>query len=159
MEQSTKIKAKAPRIRAFLKKTEGRSVIIMPRHDWDALRVGSTSLVQIDIKKTPLARVAEDSCLLAVVARKYQPSSGRVSIYRYDEKDKKPVNVDHYTVLLDLVGHPRIQEMVHAASTSLDNNLRQFSDENVFLVLEDKGNDHWIENVPSSVISVCIDST
>lgn len=153
------IKANAPRICAFLKKTEGRSVIVMPREDWNALQVGSTNLVQIDINETPLVRVAEDSCVLAVVALKYGPSSGRVSVYRHDEKDKKPVNVDHYSVWLDLVGHPNIQEMVQAASTSLDDNLRQFSDENVFLVLENKGDDHWLENLPGSVINVCIDWT
>jgi hypothetical protein len=152
-------RAKAPRIHAFIKKTHGRSVIAMPRDDWEALQVKSTNLVQIDIQETPLARVAEDSCVLAAVAQKYGPSDGRVSVYRYDEKDPKPVNVDHYSVWLDLVGHPRIQEMVQAASTSLDDNLCRFSKENVFLVLEHLGDDHWLADLPSSVISICINST
>jgi hypothetical protein len=152
-------KAKAPRIHAFIKKTQGRSVIVMPRDDWDALEVKSMNLVQINIQKTPLSRVAEDSCVLAVIARKYGPSDAGVSIYRYHEKDPKPVNVDHYHVWLDLVGHPRIQEMVQAASTSLDENLCRFSEENVFLVLEHPGDDHWLASLPSSVINVCINST
>jgi hypothetical protein len=153
------LKANAPRIQAFLKKTQGRSVIVMARDDWDALQVGSTNSVRIDIHKTPLARVAEDSCVLAVVAQKYGPSNARVSIYRYDEKDTKPINVDNYSVWLDLAGHPRIQEMVCAASTRLDDNLRQFSKENAFLVLENKKDDHWLSDLPPSVIDVCIDST
>jgi len=152
-------KAKAPRIHAFMKRTQGRSVIAMPRDNWNALGVKSTNHVQIDIQETPLARVAEDSCVLAAVAQKYGPSDGRVSVYRYDEKDPKPINVDHYSLWLDLVGHPRIQEMVQAASTSLDDNLRRFSKENVFLVLEHPGDDHWLRDLPSSVVSVCIKST
>jgi hypothetical protein len=153
------LKAKAPRIQAFLKKTQGRSVIVMPREDWDALQVGSTNLVRIDIQKTPLARVAEDSCVLAVVAHRHGPSNARVSIYRYDERDTKPINVDHYSVWLDLAGHPKIKEMVCAASTCLDDNLRQFSKENAFLVLEKKGDDHRLSDLPSSVVDVCIDLT
>lgn len=152
-------RTKAPRIQAFMKKTQGRSVIAMPRDDWDTLEVKSTNLVQIDLQETPMARVAEDSCVLAAVAQKYGPSDGRVSVYRYDEKDPKTINVDHYTVLLDLVGHPRIREMVQAASTSLDDNLRRFSEENVFLVLEYPGDDHWLGHLPSSVVSICFKST
>jgi len=152
-------RAKAPRIQAFIKKTQGRSVIVMPRDDWDTLEAKGTNLVQIDIRETPMARVAEDSCVLAAVAQKYGPSDGRVSVYRYHEKDPKPINVDHYSVWLDLVGHPQIQEMVQAASTSLDDNLRRFSKENVFLVLEHPGDDHWLGHLPSSVVSICIKST
>lgn len=152
-------RAKAPRITAFMKKTQGRSVIVMPRDKWATMGVKSTNVVQIDIQKTPIARVAEDSCVLAAIAQKYGPSDAKISVYRYDEKDPRPINVDHYDVWLDLVSHPRIQEMVMAASTSLDDNLRRFSRENVFLVLEHLADDHWLEDLPDSVVSICVKST
>jgi hypothetical protein len=47
--------------------------------------------------------------------------------------------VDKYHVWLNLFERPEIDKIVRAVSMSLDSNLRRFSDENVFLVLEEPG--------------------
>jgi len=93
--------------------------------------------------------------VLAAVANKSSVADARVSIYRFDEKDQPtPVNVDKYQVWLNLFECPEIKEIVRSASTSLDSNLHRFSDENVFLVLEEPGEDHWLRDLPDHVKAV-----
>jgi hypothetical protein len=156
-----KSKAQAPRLQAYIQKTQG--VLVMPRNDWNVLKVNSTNLVEIEVQAIPISRVVTEASVLAVVARNSSNSDARVSVYRKDIKDQpKSVNVDHYEVWLDLANHPEIDEMIVGASTSLDANLRQYLDENVFLVREQRGDDHWLEKLPDSVevvINVCTTST
>lgn len=117
--------------------------------------MNSTNIVNIDVNQTPLSKVGQDSLVLAAVANKSSVADARVSIYRFDEKDQPtPVNVDKYQVWLNLFECPQIKEIVRAASTSLDSNLRCFSDENVILVLEEPGEDHWLRDLPDPVKAV-----
>jgi hypothetical protein len=127
----------------------------MQRDDWNSLHVDSTNLVAVDVKKTPLSGVAEKCLIPAAVVRNSSHSDAKVSIYRYDEKDQPtPINVDHYRALTNLKSYPNIDEIIRAASTSLDANLERFMEDNVFLVKEEKEDDHWLPSLPSSVIAV-----
>lgn len=147
--------SKAPRLCAYLKRSEGRSFIVMPREHWNLLNVNSTNIVNIDVNLTPLSKVAQDSLVLAAVANKSSVADANVSIYRLDEKDHPmPVNMDKYKVCLNLLERPEINEIVRAASTSLDSDLRRFVDENVFLILEEPGEEHWLPDLPDSVKAV-----
>ena len=120
-------KAKAPRLQAYLEKTQGVSAFAVPRSQWRSLQVNSTQLIEIDVEATPMHGVASRGSLIAVVASQTSTGGGRVSIYRNDPKDSPtPVNVDHYSVWTDLASHSQIEEFAVAASTSVDPNLEQY---------------------------------
>ena len=130
-------------------------MFVSPRGDWDAVGVNSTNVVQIDACRTPIARVTQDASRLAIVAHQLGLSDARVSVYRYDESDQPtPWNVDHYSVWLNINTHPEIHEMVNRASTSYDDNLVRYLGENVFWVKEEPGDDHWLPELPTSVLAV-----
>lgn len=95
--------------------------------------------------------MAAESSVLAAVAQQFSIGEGRISIYRHDPNDSKPVNVDHYRVHLNLAGSPRLDEMITAASTSYNENMRSYLQQHVHLVTEDRGPDHWLPELPSSV--------
>ena len=155
-----KSEASAPRLQAYLRGSQDQSVIAMSRSSWDELGVSSTNLVRIDVRDTPVVRVEQDAALLAVVAQKFGSSDARVSVYRYDERDyPTPVNVDHYLVWLNLGNHENISDMILAASTSDDPNLRRYLNQNVFWVKEEPGEDHWLPELPASVRPVLEIST
>jgi len=150
-------KARAPKLQAFLERGCGPTVIVTPLADWQALRVSSTNLVEIDAAQTPIARVAHDAARVAVVASQTGPANARVSVYRHDPADApKDWNTDHYLVLLNLEQHPNIHEFVTSASTSYNANLVEYLRQNVFWVKEDPGPDHWLayNELPSIVQAV-----
>lgn len=123
----------------------------MRRTAWDAFDASSTNVVLIDVTATPIGGVASESSMVAAVAQRFSPDEGRVSIYRHDPNDSDPINVDHYRVYLDLASSPRLGEMITAASTSHNENMQNYLHQHVHLVKEDRGADHWLPELPSSV--------
>lgn len=144
--------ADAPRFRFFWGHVENTTILTMPRSDWDAA-VGQVGMpIEVDVKRTPLAGISEASSVVASVAHKFSSANARFSIYRYDEKDAPtPINQDEYDVWHDLQAHPRLMEMVNAASTSANENFMNYCKENVFFVKRAPGPDHWLASVPSSI--------
>ena len=70
-----------------------------------------------------------------------------IEIFRYDEKDPKPVNKDTYSLHYDLFqtfGENKIQSIVENSSTSYDNNLINSINNNILLVKNKPGDDHWL---------------
>lgn len=151
--------ADAPRFRFMWERIEGTSILTMPREDWATL-VGTPGIpVSVDVRSTPLAGVTHVSSVVASVAHQFGPASARVSIFRYDAADAPtPINLDDYDVWTDLSAHPRLPEMLTAASVSDNENFRAFCREHVFFVKRQPGPDHWLPTVPSS-ITVLIKST
>ncbi len=143
--------AKAPKLEAYWRHAEGRSVFSMPRAAWDAFEAGSSNVVVIDVTETPIGSVAEQSSVVAAVAQRFSSDEGRISIYRHDSNDRQPINVDHYRVHLNLGGNPRLDEMIIAASTSHNENMVSYLRQHVHLVKEERGPDHWLSELPSSV--------
>jgi hypothetical protein len=143
--------AKAPRLEAYYRHVEGRSVFSMPRTVWDAFEASSTNVAVIDVTRTPVGSVAEESSVVAAIAQRFSPDEGRISIYRYDPKDPEPINVDHHRVHLNLGSSLRLGEMITAASTSYNENMKNYLQQHVHLVKEDHGPDHWLPELPSSV--------
>ena len=145
----------APRLDAFLASTRGLSAITVLRTQWDSLQVNSTQPIPIDVEATPIRGVASGASRIAVVAKQMSTGGGRVSVYRNDPQDEPaPINVDHYTVLTDLDTDPRLRQFAVAASTSVNSNLMNHLRDNVFWVKEEPGDDHWLPEVPSSVLAV-----
>jgi len=123
----------APRREAYWRHIEGRSILSMSRTGWDAFEASSTNVALIDVAATPIGSVAAESSVLAAVAQQFSTGEGRISIYRHDANDSKPVNVDHYRVHLNIAGSPRLGEMITAASTSYNENMRIYLHQHVHL--------------------------
>lgn len=144
--------ADAPRFRFLWGRIQGTSILSMPRLDWDRVvgRLGEP--VEVDVRDTPLSGVAQVSSVVASVAHEFGTASARFSVFRYDEADAPtPINLDDYDVWHDLAAHPRLPEMINAASTSDNENFRTFCRENVFFVKRSPGPDHWLPSIPSSI--------
>jgi len=142
----------AARFKAYLEHSLG--ALVVARADWDALGAASTQVVRIDVGATPMGSLAQEACLIGAVARQWGLAGGRVSIYRHDPKDAKPINADHYLALLNLGSHPDLGKWVVAASTRHNANLDGFLDSHVVLMKEPPGPDHWSAVLPSTVAAV-----
>ena len=151
---------RAPKFHAYFEHAEGRSVFTMPKNTWYGLRGHEDVPVEIDVSMTPIGAVAQNASVVAAVATNIASTQAEVHIYRYDPKDvPTPINLDKYAVWQGLPGHRDYMQMVNAASTNNDANLRSYLDENVFIVKLDPGPDHWLSSVPSSVIAIVSPST
>jgi len=145
----------ADRFHALWEHRAQRSVFSIPRTEWDRQSQNTTGQVLFDIRPTPLSGVASDASVIAVVAQQMSSAWGEVTIYRYDEKDAPtPVNVDRYAVMFDMQSHPQLPDMVSAASTEDNDNLRRYLGENAFLVRKNPGQDHWLSDVPATVRAI-----
>lgn len=130
-------------------------MLAMPRADWDAVSVRIDQPVVLEVSQTPLAHVATQASLVAAVAQKMSATMAEVVIFRNDPKDAPtPINQDKYAVFLSLHTHPDLKSLITRASTEDNANLRQYISENVFLVKQQLGNDHWLPVLPASVSTV-----
>ena len=125
------LEAKAPRLEAYWRRIEDRSVLSMPRAAWDTFAASSGNAVVIDVLESPLGSVAEQSSVVAAVAQRFSPDEGRISIYRSNPEDSEPINVDHYRVHLNLSVNSRLSEMISAASTSYNANMGNYRRQHV----------------------------
>ena len=150
--------ANAPRLHALWSRISGHSVLVMARQEWNALSVESGQFVAFDLSLTPLVGVAHEATVIASVAQQVSPALAEVAIFREDLNDRLPVNQDKYWVHLDLASSPDFPVMVTRASTEDNANLRAYLGENVFLVKQQHGADHWLPSLPA-VISATIRST
>jgi len=149
----------APRFKAYFKKQGGKSVLEMNRNDWKTLNIDSTTPVLLSVRDTPMASVAQTSSLLACTAHRMASGLPIVNIYRSDPKDAPtPVNKDTYSVIEDITQRDDFGDIIKAASTQEDPNLRQYLSERIYLVKRNPGPDHWLTELPTDV-SVLISST
>lgn len=115
--------------------------------------------VSFDVRSTPMKSVSDVASVIGTIAHQFSAGTARVSIFRDDPDDApKRINMDDYTVWTDLSGHPRLSNMIEAASTSYNENMRTVIRDNVFLVKQKPGPDHWMETLPAS-ISVVLKSS
>jgi len=151
---------RAPKFHTYWEHVEGRSVFTMPRNTWFDLRGYEDVPVQIDVTRTPFGAVAQNASIVAAIATNIASTQAEVHIYRYDPKDvATPINLDKYAVWQGLPGHRDYTQMVNAASTDDDANMRAYLEENAFFVKLEPGPDHWLPSVPSSVIAIVSSSS
>ncbi len=148
--------AQAPRFEFYLTKKhfEGRPVFTWPKDQWESIAGQGKQLALMDVTATPMRGVASDAPILACVAEQYASADAQISIYRYDAADSStPVNKDSYNVWRGetLKSIPNLAERAVACGTCADANMYQFFDQNVFLVKEEPGDDHWLTKLPDSV--------
>jgi hypothetical protein len=114
----------APRFHAYFERLENRSILTMARTEW----------------------------VVACVAERYSTATAQVRLYRWDDADQPtPINEDRYTVWENLPSHVSYNQMVTAASTEDNENLRGYLRDTVFLVKENPGKDHWLGQLPAEV--------
>ena len=148
-----------PRFIFYLKKVKGRKVLIMPKRDWDNIPTHYGEPVRINIRETPMSAVKSNATIIAVTATRFTDKPSMVDIYREDQRDSKPINKDTYIVLENIVDRSDYHEIVIAASTNDNQNLRNYLDENVFLIKKDQTEDHWLSELPLNVKSIIEKST
>lgn len=147
--------AEAPRLLHYWGRTEGVDILNMRRSEWHDLVGYEGKPIAFDVRSTPMSGVSDVASVIGTIAHQFTADTARVSIYRDDPKDApNRVNVNHYKVWTDLTGHPRLPNMIEAASTSDNENMQTFIQDNVFLVKEKPGSDHWLPTLPSSVYVV-----
>ena len=143
-----------PRFLAYFGRVENKSVLIMSRNDWFSFGASEGSPVQIDVTQTPMSSVAQSASMLGAFAVKQSPSANQIHIYRWDQKDApSPINLDKYSVLEDLSAHSNYQKYVQGTSINDNEELQSFLHDNVILVKERKGSDHWLSALPGSAIA------
>jgi hypothetical protein len=147
--------AYAARLMHYWGRSEDADILSMRRSEWSDLVGHLGKAVAFDVRSTPMRGVSDVASVIGAIAHQFTQGTARVSVYRDDPKDSpKRINVDHYTVWTDLSGHPRLPSMIEAASTSYNENMKTFIQDNVFLVKEKPGPDHWMSTLPSSVYVV-----
>jgi len=150
----------APRLRAHFERSEAARILLMKRSEWRKMKPGQAGELLIDAHRTPMAKVAAKSSVVASTAEAITPSELQIRIYRHDPKDDKPYNVDTYSVWEDLPSRADFLDIVKASSTDYDDNMRDFLQENVLIVPRMPGEDHWLEESElPTVVRYVIDST
>lgn len=144
----------APRFMALFKRVEGRRILVMRRGEWRVIRGSGEAAVEIELSLTPIAEVEARAELAAAVATRLADDTVEIAVYRRDERDAKPINVDRYLVWESVPKHLDFVQMVNTASTFIDDNMRAFLDEWVFFVKEQPGPDHWLDEVPAEIRAV-----
>lgn len=115
--------------------------------------MGDTGVAgSIDLARTPLSRVAHDSCFIAAVAERFSPSKGYVTVCRYDEQDDPtPYNLDRYEAWENLHDNPNLPMMIEASDTCASSSLSDYLRCNVFLVKAQPDENHWQSSVPEKI--------
>ena len=146
----------APRFHAFVSRLERRQVLLMPRSDWNRLaQIAAGEIVEIDLSATPISRVARSSHVEAVIALRHSPSEVTLEVFRNDPNDAPtPINVERYRVWERPPAHWSYLDIVNAASTEDNANMRGFLDDHVFLVKDTVQEGHWLAELPSRVRAV-----
>ena len=145
----------APRFHAYLEHIEGRSVMLMPRREWERLIEHQGAPVEIDLSRTPIAALTKECHLEAAVTQRHSESQAVLHVYRSDPKDAPtPINVDRYTIWERLPSQRDYLDVVNSASTEDNPNMRGFLDDYVFLVKEPISDIHWISELPPHIRAV-----
>ena len=148
----------APKLHTLLSRLERRRILIWDRDTWNSVKPAMGEPVTLDVSITPVASVAEDASVVAAAAQEVSATGIGLAVYRYDPQDPKPYNVDRYAVWENIPARYDFETIVNQASTTVDDNLKGFLTNNVFVVQLDKGPGHWLsEDELPAQIKVVID--
>lgn len=117
----------------------------MRRSEWAKARPTSSGPVLLDIRSTPMSKVALDATVIALTAQQSSPGDFDLRLYREDPADPSPYNVDAFSLWENIAGRPDFRALVSAASTDVDDNMVQFLGENVLIVPRAPGPAHWLD--------------
>jgi hypothetical protein len=143
----------APRFQAYFSHIEGRDVMVMSRREWQrANQLREGGMAKIDLSTTPIGGVASDSRIEAAVVVRESPVEAVLEVYRYDPVDMPlPINLDRYRVWERLPPHRNFAQIVNAASTEDNANVRGFLDDHVFFVKDVVRDGQHLSDLPERV--------
>ena len=143
-----------PRLLAYWEHIENKSVFVMSKNNWLKFGASEGNPVQIDVTQTPMSGVVLSASVLGAFAVKHSPSGNQIHIFRWDQKDApSAINLDKYSVYEELYTHNNYQKLVKGAKVHDNKELRNFLHDNVIIVKEQEGNDHWLPALPGSAIA------
>ena len=129
----------------------GRSVMVIPRSDWEKLIREDGQPTQVNSLGAPFANVIHEAQVVAVAASGHQNPDPGIDIVRRDDRDAPYIyNIDHYTVVQTLCIHDAYNAILTKAGVSDSPELQQCLDHNVFVIKQHptETRDHWSEDFP-----------
>lgn len=114
----------------------------MKRSDWLKLRPKEPGAGLIELDALPTGHVAVKAAVIAATAEVVSSSDIQIRVYRDDPNDTNPYNVNEYVDWENIAARSDLDSTVAAASTDLDDGIRAYLDENVFLVAREVGSPH-----------------
>ena len=139
----------------MLQRHENSSVLTMATSEWRSAVSVPNRYIELDIAITPMSELASKATLLATVAIRHSSGTGQVEIYRNDPRDAPcNVNADFFTVVENIEQHPRFDRIVSEASTEMNNNLRNYIRNTIFLIPQPKDERHWSTGLPAHVTAI-----
>lgn len=151
-----KLQPNAPRFHTLWESREDRRIFIFKKADWRRLSLEDGDVVLLDLNEMnhfPLRAMSLEPDFLAAVAER-KAGAVQISVYRQDLEDPQPINVDFYEVWVSPPRdvHIKIDEMVETADTDYNLNFQRYLQDHVFIVKNDAGDDHWLEELPQNVL-------
>lgn len=141
------------KIQYYLDRESRKKVHWMSKKDWQNITPSPGNPQRVDLEETPLKDVARDASVVAAVA--VDDNSKRIEIYREDRNDAPYIfNKDKYSVIENIHERDDYTSLISKSSTSDTPELKEFFLNHVALVKNGNSNDHWVENLPSSVVMV-----
>jgi hypothetical protein len=154
-----RLEPNAPRFHTLWEHREGRRIFIMRKDDWDSLDIRKGTPVLLDFEENDIfafGSISNQPDFLAAIASRTDEEVS-IAIYRKDPKDDPYlVNLDRYTVWESFPPQIYVQrnEMIQTADTNADDNFMHYEEDHVFMVKEDASEDHWLRELPSTVIAL-----
>ena len=163
---SLSVSPNAPRFHTLWQHIEGdKRIFAIRMADWDSLQIAeglNEKLVKLELEQfqpLPIHRVMVGGDLIGYTAMATS-SKVTIKIYRRDPKDEPtPINVDTYTVWKGLPPYLDVPKMIITGDTDANQNFWNYANDHVFLVKEEPGNDHWLEELPREVYAVLSNGT
>jgi hypothetical protein len=89
---------------------------------------------------------------MATTVEQFSTATGELTIYRDDPADAPTrVNQDRYLVWTDLPSHRSYEQIATGVGLDKDQAARGYLRDNVLIVKQDPGPEHWLSAVPSNV--------
>lgn len=149
----------APKLRKFLKNSlfNGKRVLLMRKMDWEQLLVENSGEFIIDIDITPMSKVTNVADVVGCLVKK-SDANFILEVYRFDERDKKPYNLDLYEIHTSFQDRPDFMNIVLHASTDFDDNMQSFLDDCVIIETKPKDDHHRSYEELPEVIKLIINT-
>ena len=127
--------------------------LLMKRRDWEQLRSNPGRVFEFDIYQTPMCNILISTFVIGAIAERYFLDQYKIKIYRIDPQDDPPYNVDTYILYEDFSNRPDFDDLVKHASTSADDNMWLFHNDNVIMEKAPPEDDHHssYEQLPEEI--------
>lgn len=132
----------------------GRSVMTIPREDWQSLIREDGAPTRVSSLGSPFQGVMHSAEIVAVAASGYYNCDPGIDIVRLDERDAPYIhNIDHYTVCQTLTLHNDYAQIIKMAGIDDSPELQKCLYDVVFVVKQtpDETDDHWCVELPERI--------